>query len=100
MTAPLSLPNLDEARALGGKLTEIDPSLLKPTPGTKRRWFHGGEAYLEVTVDEDAKGLLHLEVCVRGRFARWRRDRGMSTGGTDELALSHGMPASKRERLD
>ena len=66
------LPSIEEARSLGAKLTAVDEALLKPLPVGKRRWFHGGEQYLEVTLDEDDAGVIMLEVCVRDGFGMSR----------------------------
>jgi hypothetical protein len=95
----MQLPTLDEARALGETLRAIDPSMLKPTPH-KRRWYRGGEPYLEATLDEDDDGVLMLEVYMRGRFARFTRQRGVETGVTEELAITTAAPSSKIEAHD
>jgi hypothetical protein len=94
-----ALPTLDEAKALGAQLRLVDPSLLKPVPWL-RRWFRGPEAYLECTVDEDDDGLVRIELYVRGRYARWTKERGLETGTTDEGMIDSGAPQSHIEARD
>ena len=93
------LPGLDEATALGGTLTAVDDALLRQTADRHRRWWKGMEPYLAVTVDDDDDGLVFVEVCVRGRFARRGREGKTETGITDELELSVGMPTARLEQL-
>lgn len=96
-----TLPSLDEARALGATLRAVDERLLRaPAPGVRTHWYRGGEPYLDATVDEDRAGVVLVEVRVRGRFARWSRERGLVTGGTDEGAIGAGVPVSRFEGHD
>lgn len=99
-----TLPDVVEAGSLGAALVAVDPSLLRQVPGKHTRWWKGNEPYLAVTVDQasatDAT-LVFVEVCVRGRFARRRKDEALETGHTDELDLSvTGMPSARLEQID
>jgi hypothetical protein len=94
------LPAVDDAAALGRALVEVDPRLVRQPTGLARRWWKGGEPYLTITVDADADGLVFVEVCLRGRFARRRLRGALETGHTDELVLSTGMPKARLEMID
>ena len=96
-----NLPGRDEARALGAAMVAVSIDLLKQLPGVRRRWWKGGEPYLDVTVDEDDAGCVYVEVCLRGRFVRRRRGGALETGHTDELELAGGgMPRARLETVD
>jgi len=94
-----NLPGRDEARALGAAMVAVSIDLLKQLPGVRRRWWKGGEPYLDVTVDEDDAGCVYVEVCLRGRFVRRRRGGALETGHSDELELAGGgMPRAPGNR--
>lgn len=94
------LPTVDDAAALGRGLAEVDARMVRQPTGLARRWWKGGEPYLTITVDADVNGVVFVEVCLRGRFARRRRGGALETGHTDELALTTGMPKARLELID
>ncbi|MBI1947182.1 MAG: hypothetical protein HYS27_15910 [Deltaproteobacteria bacterium] len=93
------LPTLEEAAALGAALVEVDAALLRHPPGGRRRWLTGGEPYLNVSIEDDERGLSFVEARFRGRFVRRSRGGALATGESDELEVAQPMPASKVERL-
>lgn len=104
-SAPAALPSVDEARAFGAHLRPVDPGLLRQRPGIRSRWWVCDERYIEVSVDDDdGPDPLLVEVAVRGRIARFRRDRGVSTSSTEELEgpgdRAGAVPSSRLETGD
>src|ERR1043166_8313290 len=97
------LPSIDDAKKLGATLNPVDATLLRQPARGRRRWWRGGEAYLECTVDDESDGGsgLLVEVYVRSRFARYTLERGLETGGTDEgVVAPGGAPSSRTEARD
>jgi len=101
-SAPMALPGIAEARAFGATLRPVDERLLRQHEGTRSRWWVCDERYVEVSLEEDDADTVPVafEVGLRGRFVRFRRGRGVSTGTTEELTVSTPAPASRLETGD